>query len=98
MKRPQLGAAGTGAASEKKLEAYACELEQKLEARTRVPEFVAYMEQHLIEPARNTLVGRTALEGRTVHIPDVRADPVAAGYCRPGRMRAPMIVRSIASN
>jgi len=39
------------------------------------PEFVAYMEQHLIEPARNTLVGRTALEGRTVHIPDVRADP-----------------------
>ena len=35
MKRPQLGAAGTGAASEKKLEAYACELEQKLEARTR---------------------------------------------------------------
>jgi GAF domain-containing protein len=37
-------------------------------------EFVAYMERHLIEPARNTLVGRTALEGRTVHIPDVRAD------------------------
>src|SRR5262249_25255484 len=35
MKRPQLGATSTGAASEKKLEAYACELEQKLEARTR---------------------------------------------------------------
>jgi GAF domain-containing protein len=39
------------------------------------PEFVGYIEQHLIEPGRNTLVGRTALEGRTVHIPDVRTDP-----------------------
>jgi len=37
-------------------------------------DFEVYMEQHLIEPGRNTLVGRTALEGRTVHIPDVRAD------------------------
>src|SRR5262249_18088565 len=35
MKRPQLGATSTGAASEKKLEAYACELEKQLEARTR---------------------------------------------------------------
>ena len=35
MKRPQLGATSMGAASEKKLEAYACELERKLEARTR---------------------------------------------------------------
>src|SRR5262249_4904961 len=35
MKRPQLGATIMGVASEKKLEAYACELEQKLEARTR---------------------------------------------------------------
>src|SRR5262249_50775433 len=39
------------------------------------PEFVGYITQHLIEPGRNTLVGRTALEGRTVHIPDVRTDP-----------------------
>jgi GAF domain-containing protein len=39
------------------------------------PEFVEYIAQHLIEPGRNTLVGRTALEGRTVHIPDVRVDP-----------------------
>ena len=39
------------------------------------PEFVEYIAQHLIEPGRNTLVGRTALEGRTVHIPDVRTDP-----------------------
>jgi signal transduction histidine kinase len=39
------------------------------------PEFVGYIAEHLIEPGRNTLVGRTALEGRTVHIPDVRTDP-----------------------
>jgi signal transduction histidine kinase len=39
------------------------------------PEFVEYVGQVLIEPGRNTLVGRTALEGRTVHIPDVRTDP-----------------------
>jgi signal transduction histidine kinase len=39
------------------------------------PEFVRYVGQVLIEPGRNTLVGRTALEGRTVHIPDVRSDP-----------------------
>jgi two-component system, NtrC family, sensor kinase len=39
------------------------------------PEFVEYVRQVLIEPGRNTLVGRTALEGRTVHIPDIRTDP-----------------------
>jgi GAF domain-containing protein len=39
------------------------------------PEFVGYVAQYLIEPGRNTLVGRTALEGRTIHIPDVRTDP-----------------------
>jgi signal transduction histidine kinase len=39
------------------------------------PEFVGYVGRVLIEPGRNTLVGRTALEGRTVHIPDVRTDP-----------------------
>jgi signal transduction histidine kinase len=39
------------------------------------PEFVEYVGRILIEPGRNTLVGRTALEGRTVHIPDVRTDP-----------------------
>src|SRR5262249_28837055 len=46
MKRPQLGATSTGAASEKKLEAYACELEQKLEARTRE---LAEAQRHLSE-------------------------------------------------
>src|SRR5262249_55921270 len=39
------------------------------------PEFVEYVGQVLIEPGRSTLVGRTALEGRTVHIPDIRTDP-----------------------
>jgi signal transduction histidine kinase len=39
------------------------------------PEFKEWVDQHLIEPGRNTLVGRTALEGRAVHIPDVLADP-----------------------
>jgi GAF domain-containing protein len=38
------------------------------------PEFVEYVREVLIEPGRNTLVGRTALEGRTIHIPDIRAD------------------------
>src|SRR5262249_31004124 len=32
------------------------------------PEFKEWIDQHLIEPGRNTLVGRTALEGRAVHI------------------------------
>src|SRR5205807_7858131 len=39
------------------------------------PEFVEYVREVLIEPGRNTLVGRTALEGRTIHIPDISADP-----------------------
>jgi signal transduction histidine kinase len=39
------------------------------------PEFAEYVGQVLIKPGRNTLVGRTALEGRTVHIPDIRTDP-----------------------
>ena len=39
------------------------------------PDFKEYLERHLIEPGRNSLVGRTTLEGRTIHIPDVLADP-----------------------
>ena len=38
-------------------------------------DFKEYLEQYLIEPSRNTLVGRTTLERRTIHIPDVLADP-----------------------
>ena len=45
------------------------------QAKETVRDFKEYLERHLMEPGRNTLVGRTTLEGRTVHIPDVRADP-----------------------
>ncbi len=38
-------------------------------------DFKEYLEQYLIEPSRHTLVGRTSLERRTIHIPDVLADP-----------------------
>jgi GAF domain-containing protein len=38
-------------------------------------EFEEFIKQHPIVPGRGTLVGRTALEGKTVHIPDVLADP-----------------------
>jgi GAF domain-containing protein len=34
-----------------------------------------WMEAQSIEVGRHTLVGRTALDGRTIHIPDVLADP-----------------------
>jgi GAF domain-containing protein len=38
-------------------------------------EFREYHESHPIAPGRGTAVGRTALEGRAVNIPDVLADP-----------------------
>ena len=38
-------------------------------------DFKEYLEQFLIEPGRNSLVGRTTLEGHTIHIPDVQTDP-----------------------
>jgi signal transduction histidine kinase len=38
-------------------------------------EFQEFMRRHPIAPGRGTLVGRTALEGHAVHIPDVQADP-----------------------
>src|SRR6266545_4557000 len=39
------------------------------------PEFRDLIQRHPIAPGRGTLVGRTALERRTVHIPDALADP-----------------------
>jgi signal transduction histidine kinase len=39
------------------------------------PAFNEYMKHHPIELSRGTLIGRTVLEGRPVHIPDVLADP-----------------------
>ena len=38
------------------------------------PEFKAFYATHPIAPGRSTTIGRTALEGKTVHIPDVLAD------------------------
>jgi class 3 adenylate cyclase/putative methionine-R-sulfoxide reductase with GAF domain len=38
-------------------------------------EFEEYAKQHPLPPGRGTLVGRTALEAKIVHIPDVLADP-----------------------
>jgi class 3 adenylate cyclase len=39
------------------------------------PEVVAFNSAHPIVPSRATCTGRTALEGRPVHIPDALADP-----------------------
>ena len=38
------------------------------------PEFQEWMAHQSISPGRHTLVARTALEGRTIHIPDVQTD------------------------
>ena len=38
-------------------------------------EFEEYMKQHPVPVGRGSMVGRTVLEGRIVHIPDVLADP-----------------------
>jgi signal transduction histidine kinase len=49
---------------------------QRLAAAYRMPpEFKAFVEAHPIQPGRGTAAGRAALERRTVHIPDVTADP-----------------------
>jgi GAF domain-containing protein len=44
------------------------------------PEQRAYREQYLKTPDAGSIFGRTLLEGRTVHIPDLLADP---GYRQP---------------
>ena len=38
-------------------------------------EYEEYMHRQMVSPGRHTLIGRVALEGRTVHIPDALADP-----------------------
>ena len=40
-----------------------------------IPEWIDYLKQQTIRPGRGTIAARTALEGHTVHIPDVLADP-----------------------
>ncbi|QDW38772.1 GAF domain-containing protein [Bradyrhizobium sp. KBS0727] len=39
------------------------------------PDFVNYASSHPIRPGRGTLIGRTALEQTTIHIPDCLTDP-----------------------
>ncbi|HVI66801.1 MAG TPA: GAF domain-containing protein, partial [Bradyrhizobium sp.] len=39
------------------------------------PEYEQFIRRNPIVPGRGTLTGRTAFEGRTIHIPDVLADP-----------------------
>jgi GAF domain-containing protein len=34
-----------------------------------------YLQSIAIEPGRGSIVGRTLLEGRIIHVPDVQADP-----------------------
>ena len=52
-------------------------------------EFVEYAAEHPLAPGRGSLVGRTALEQKTVHLPDCLADPeyVALDYQRAGKYR-----------
>src|SRR5262245_42975051 len=40
-----------------------------------IPEWIEYLKQQTIRPGRGTIAARALLEGRTVHIPDVLADP-----------------------
>ena len=40
-----------------------------------IPEWIEFLKQQTILPSRGTVAARTALEGQTVHIPDVLADP-----------------------
>jgi two-component system, NtrC family, sensor kinase len=39
------------------------------------PEFVDYVKDIPVEPERATITGRTLLEGKVIHVPDVHADP-----------------------
>ena len=51
--------------------------------------FVQYAAAHPLVPGRHTLIGRTALEKTTVHLPDCLADPEykALEYQRVGKYR-----------
>src|ERR1700752_4144092 len=52
-------------------------------------DFVQYGIRHPLAPGRGSLVGRTALERKTIHLPDCLADPEyeARDYQRAGRYR-----------
>ena len=52
-------------------------------------EYVKFLREHPMPPERGSVVGRTALERRTVHLPDCLADPeyTGFGYQRSGGFR-----------
>src|SRR4051794_16315756 len=51
--------------------------------------FVKYASKHPLSPGRGSLIGRVALEQKTVHLPDCLADPeyAALEYQRAGKYR-----------
>ena len=51
--------------------------------------FVKYASKHPLSPGRGSLIGRTALEQKTIHLPDCLADPeyVALEYQSAGKYR-----------
>src|SRR5262249_8035217 len=53
-----------------------------------------FAKQNPVAPGRGTIIGRVALEGKTVHIPDVLADPeyTATDYQRLGGYRSNLAV------
>jgi GAF domain-containing protein len=60
-------------------------------ATARAPDdFAKFAAEHPIKPGRGTVSGRAALEGKTVHIPDVLADPehTASSYQSRGNYRS----------
>ena len=58
-------------------------------ANNAAADYVKYVRDHPLAPERGSLVGRTALDGRTIHVPDCLADPeyTALGHQRAGGFR-----------
>ena len=68
----------------------------RVRSRAAEPEYWAILRQRTIVPGRDSVAGRVALEGRVVHVADIRADPdyavpetVAAG--RRTRLGVPLL-------
>jgi two-component system, NtrC family, sensor kinase len=62
----------------------------KLAAARAPTDFIKYASEHPITRTRGTLTGRTAIDGKTVHIPDFLADPehTASAYQMRGNYRS----------
>src|SRR5262249_935821 len=62
----------------------------KLAAARAPSDFVKFATENPIKRSRGTVTGRTALEGKTLHIPDVLADPeyTASDYQSRGKYRS----------